>query len=245
MTARWTTIAAELLFAFPTPAFTKRAAERCHLRADEFLELQRYLRGRPTSKLPGTSKVFFPMPMHHKAYSFDYRAFCSELRSVLENALVGGDIDELRRFIATNLRFLKDPNEGKPLSLAWESLVEPKDEHQYGDLALTKFYEPLEAVGLGYDWMGWTHRMGINDLLNVELGDGQMITLGQPCGLPENYFDPGKSGSYFQSPELVKENLGLLDELLRNKPSVAPKLRKVQAMLRSAVSANRGLHVTF
>src|SRR5262245_48970068 len=143
------------------------------------------------------------MSMQHKAYPLDYVRFRVELKPVLEAGLASGDVSELRRFIAANFQFLKDPNEGDPLPASWEALVEPKDVHQYGDLALTKFYDPREDVGLGYDWLGGSDRLGVDDLLDEELGEGQSITLGQPCGFPGNYFDPGQYGSYFQSPDLI------------------------------------------
>ena len=55
-------------------------------------------------------------------------------------------------FINANLGDLRDPYEGEPLGADWESLIETGDAHQYGDVALTKYYDPLADIGLGASW---------------------------------------------------------------------------------------------
>ncbi len=122
--------------------------------------------------------------MDHKAYAFDYAGFQRRLAPILYAALETGDAGPLRAFIEANRAELTDPYEGEPL----EELPDG-DVHELGDFALTAFYDPACDIGLADDW--------------EEAGDA---ALGVPFGPPSNLFDPGRMGSYFQSPELVERN---------------------------------------
>src|SRR5262245_50929549 len=82
------------------------------------------------------------MSMGHKAFVVDYEAFADQLSDILKTALVTNNDDDLVHFIEANISSLKDPYEGDPLDSSWEDLVETKDAHSYGDIALTKFYDP-------------------------------------------------------------------------------------------------------
>jgi hypothetical protein len=176
--------------------------------------------------------------MEHRAYPFDYEGFTRDLRADLDAALATGDCTRLRAFIQANGSRLRDPRTGEPLELSWETRVEPKDAHQYGNLALTRFYDPEEDVGLGNDWDD------LNDLLNELLGEAARPTLGEPCGPPDNPFDPGQQGAFFQSPEQVKASLRQIEQLLSNQPGLAVELGEARAMLAPVAGANLGLYVT-
>src|ERR1051326_1231389 len=90
--------------------------------------------------------------MEHKAFLFDYDAFDGELRAILEGALLSGACGGLVSFINANLGDLRDPYEGEPLGADWETMIETQDAHQYGDFALTKYYDPTADMGLGGAW---------------------------------------------------------------------------------------------
>ncbi|MBD2740414.1 hypothetical protein [Coleofasciculus sp. FACHB-1120] len=134
------------------------------------------------------------MSMEHKAFVFDYDSFIYELSNILRNALLTNNNEKLVSFIKQNINSLKDPYEGEALNTSWETMVEPKDPHQYGDFALMKFYDPQDDIGLGAMWE-WEN---IQKIFKKECGKNSVI-LGTPFGSKDNYFDPGKMGSYFQS----------------------------------------------
>ncbi|MFN6463866.1 MAG: hypothetical protein RMZ41_018925 [Nostoc sp. DedVER02] len=69
--------------------------------------------------------------------------------------------------------------------------------------------------------------------------------LGKVFGIPGNYFDPGKMGAYFQSPEQVKNNLELLNLLLNDKKEHLPSLVLLIRMLSNALDLQKGLYITF
>ena len=179
------------------------------------------------------------MTMEHQAFIFDYDDFNNELSEVLSNAIRTNEIGELIAFIARNLSYLKDPYEGEPLDLYWQELIEHNDIDEYGDFAITKYYNPQSNIGLGYGWEK------INDLLLEELNVAISPLLGTPFGSAENYFDPGKLGSYFQSPEQVKQNLRLLDSLSQEQLKTLPNIALLKTMLSEALALNKGLYITF
>jgi len=178
------------------------------------------------------------MPMEHKAFRFDYQRFSDELESTLANAVTNNDPEPLEWFIEKNRSDLCDPNEGEKIPADWQSHTE-RDPQAYGDIALTQYYDPLDTIGLGYDWTE------IFDILDKELPGGKRLILGRACGTPGRYFDPGRYGSYFQSPLQVKNNLTVLNKLIADKPVLAEKLRPVAEMLQKAAESDSGLYVTF
>jgi len=175
--------------------------------------------------------------MEHKAFVLDYGAFERELAPILLNALDTGAVRDLVGFINSNLERLKDPYEGDPLDADWESMIETRDPHQYGDFALTKYYDPQTDIGLGQVWES------IEETLTKEVGEGQAqaIVLGRPFGPPQNYFNPGKMGSYFQSPSEVKKNLQKLESLQSSArvPTAVARLKSIFD------TSGKGLYVTF
>jgi hypothetical protein len=178
------------------------------------------------------------MSSEHKAFIFDYLDFEIQLKDILENALKNGEISSLKKYIIDKIVYLKDPYEGEQLNNDWESMLEIKDPHQYGDFALTKFYNPHEDIGIGYDWDT------VQNILSSKPAC-KAIILGSPVGSDNNYFDPGKLGSYFQSPVEVKRNLELLEDLIDEDPNLASFLDGTLQMLRSSSQADKGLYITF
>jgi hypothetical protein len=179
------------------------------------------------------------MSFEHKAFVLDYQSFELQLKNVLESALENENVSQLSSYISQNQAYLKDPYEGQPLTNEWESMIESRDPHQYGDFALTKFYDPTEDIGLGYDWEN------VQEILSRKLTDVNSV-LGSPIGPASNYFDPGKMGAYFQSPQQVVENQRLLESSFdQGELESFAELEKMLEMLQAATSEGKGLYITF
>jgi hypothetical protein len=183
------------------------------------------------------------MSMDHKAYPLEYEAFERELAPILERAVQSGDIDELRTFVERNFAQLKDPYEGQPLGPDWLNLVEPNVPDRpdlrvqlWGDLALTKYYDPSHDLGLSTDWEEAEQRLQAAGVEPVP------IVLGRYLGTAEHHFDPGRQGAYFQSPSEVRRGLDVLRRLHLNGSEPIQLLRD---MLEKAASDAKGLYVTF
>ncbi|MEI7701437.1 MAG: hypothetical protein WCK86_16680 [Planctomycetia bacterium] len=175
--------------------------------------------------------------MEHKAFIFDFDTFERELQPLLEEALVSGDTKGLIAFVNDNLGDLKDPYEGQPLEVDWEAMIETADAHQYGDFALTKYYDPLKDIGIGVEWEN------VQDLISSDPDLPESPILGRTVGPSKVPFDPGKLGSYFQSLDQVRQNHQcLLNLAKKGRPTDFD--RPVQ-MLAEAENAKRGLYVTF
>jgi hypothetical protein len=174
--------------------------------------------------------------MDHKAFLFDFDRFDRELRPLLESALWTGDFCAMISFIDEYRANLRDPYEGEPLGEDWRNMLEVEDAHQFGDFALTMYYDPRENIGLGGKWER------IQDLVAGD-GPGSSI-LGSPMGPSKAPFDPGKMGSYFQSANQVREHHAyLLDRVGR--VATPDELVPAIAMLAAALDARTGLYVTF
>ena len=163
--------------------------------------------------------------MEHKAYVFNYKSFENELMPILANCLKNGDIELLRSFIAAHKDSVTDPYEGEELPSNWEDALENRDVHEYGDYALTRYYDPSEDIGLGERWLQLDDRL-------------QTLALGTPLG-EAILFDPGRMGSYFQSPDQIAEALRLAQAIQPALPGVAD----LANLLRSGRA--KGLYVTF
>jgi hypothetical protein len=172
--------------------------------------------------------------MRHKAFLFDYEQFERELLPTLEASLKTQEITSLRSFITSNLDALSDPYEGDLLDDNWEGMVEPRDVHQYGDFALTKYYDPCSDIGLGDVWEG------VQQFMAADLTSALSPILGRVIGPETSPFDPGKMGSYFQSGQEARRNYERLNAL----PG-GPGLDDAIAMLKRAVESRQGLYVTF
>jgi len=165
------------------------------------------------------------MSMEHRAFVFDYGAFARELLPLLTIALQRNDVTRLLSFVETNRDELVDPYEGEPLTVDWRSMLEVEDAHQVGDFALTKYYDPLLDIGVGDDWLSLREPL-------------RNVLLGRTVGPPDNPFDPGKMGSYFQSIDETKAAWALVKRL-SNVPDI------VSEFYRRALSEPKGLYITF
>jgi hypothetical protein len=170
------------------------------------------------------------MPAEHKAYVFDWSAFDAELGIVLYAALETGDCTELAAFIDAERNRLTDPNEGDPLPDDWRALVYTWDAHQLGDFAMTAYYRVRGAEGLGYAWAEVYDRATPTLLSAV---------LGAPFGPPSTPFDPGKYGSYFQTPQGVQQSRVALEAF------DWPELTRYRSLLTDAAREGVGVYVTF
>jgi hypothetical protein len=71
------------------------------------------------------------------------------------------------------------------------------------------------------------------------------IILGESFGSVNNYFDPGKMGSYFQSPQQVQQNMQLIQNIVIKEPKLAERLADLLAMFQQAIDLQQGLYITF
>jgi hypothetical protein len=174
----------------------------------------------------------------HKAYTFNYESFKKELEPILLRSLNNGNNSEIKEFMKNRFSQLTDPYEGNPLSDDWENQLIAKDPHQYGNIALTYYYDPKEDIGLDYDWVDFS------EYFEAKFGNRMSPILGFKIGTEERDFDPGKLGSFFQSPEIVKSHLKLI-QILKNKDPKFELLSQVEEMLLKAAKKDTGLYATF
>jgi hypothetical protein len=175
--------------------------------------------------------------LEHKAFVFDYDRFRVELSEILYRSLETRDLSALEAFINQNLKYLRDPYEGVELGAGWMELLENNDADELGDFALTKYYDPKDDIGLGYEWEP------PRGFASTEAA-GALAVLGKPFGPTGHLFDPGRLGSYFQTPEETKVNLRIVGSAVDagNTDSV---LLRASKMLESAANNGLGLYVTF
>jgi hypothetical protein len=181
------------------------------------------------------------MSMSHKAYAFDWLRFeRNELSRVLWHALETSNPAALRSYITAHVDELKDPYEGEPLDLAWEEKLENRDVHEYGDYALTRFYDPAEDWGsIAAQWRAIDGRLSTDA--------DRSALLGTPFGPPGNYFDPGRQGSYFQTPEEIAESLSRVRQFSTAdlEEYQEESLKRFEQLLKQCAADHRGLYVTF
>lgn len=116
------------------------------------------------------------------------------------------------------------------MSADWQEALENRDLHEYGDYALTRFYNPTDCSGVGYEWVR------LSDNLPEPAAKAM---LGFSIGPPERLFDPGRYGSYFQTPTLVRESLSILQ------PFRMPELARFMELLEQCAAEGRGIYATF
>jgi len=175
--------------------------------------------------------------MEHRAFTFNFKAFTAELCPLLEKVLADGQVASLVGFIVENRRALKDPYEGKPIGQEWEALLDNRDVHEYGDFALTKYYDPVADIGLGDEWEA-------AQAISLERLGTDLAVLGRTVGSADNLFDPGRVGSYFQSEEDVATHLGQIEALLVGGED-SPVIERLRGMLATATKLGTGLYITF
>lgn len=166
--------------------------------------------------------------MEHKAFLFDYEGFRKTFAPRLREFLQNNDTDNLYLYIEERRPHLRDPYEGAPLDDDWYDALENGDIQELADFALTEFYDPLDDRGLMDEW------------LDIEDEEIQAAVLGTAFAAPNGtLFDPGRMGSYFQSPDDVRANLARLKQAGDDAPLAALQL------LQAAADAGCGLYVTF
>lgn len=178
------------------------------------------------------------MSVCHKAYIFDFEGFSQELASLITAALQTGELGGLRAFISVNVGLLVDPYGGERLDDHWEQLLEYEDAHQLGDFALTKYYSPLAPRGAGEVWAKY-----FSDYDGYAEG---LPFLGRVLGGATEPFDPGKMGSYFQTPSDVSISLGLLRASDVKMPTEDKSVLEVYSeLLQEALERSLGIYITF
>jgi len=168
--------------------------------------------------------------MEHKAYAFDWQDFADELCPVLLESLETGAVQGLRDFITLNRNQLTDPYAGAPLKANWQRLLSNRDVHEYGDYALTKYYDVGMDRGIGYAWMELSEQLPV---------EARRALLGKVLGPQQCCFDPGRMGSYFQTPAQVAASLNVLTG------HQALGLEGFCDLLADCVANGFGLYVTF
>jgi hypothetical protein len=174
----------------------------------------------------------------HKAFAFDWSSFQRDkLFTLLARALEDDRKEELQVYIAEARTLLKDPYQGEPLEGDWMEVLENRDVHEFGDYALTRFYNPSEDIGISDQWMSIDARLPEN---------AKAAMLGAPFGRQGNYFDPGRLGSYFQPPDGVQRSMSLLEECdLFREGTQGDALARYKLGLKDCVTKGLGLYVTF
>jgi hypothetical protein len=175
--------------------------------------------------------------MEHHAFVFDYDAFQSELVPLLKDALPLDNPEPLARFIDTHLDQLTLPQDGTPLDTSWRnSLPNSVGINEYGALALTRYYSPLDDVGLLAEWddlWDFLEQYGLADIM-----------LGTPLSRGLVGFYPSGDYSYLQSPEQVTDNLKRLEELYKDNHEIDNEIDELVTMFQRAARALKGLYIT-
>lgn len=179
------------------------------------------------------------MPSTHRAFVFDLDRFDAELRPILEESLQTRDPAPLRAFVETHRADLRDPYAGEPLDAEWENLLETRDVQEYGDFALTRYYDPAADVGLGDRWPA------LEELLVREAPAGTDLTMGEPVGPPMFPFDPGGLGAYFLSNADARLRLDTLQQLVDADAALREPLQPAIKMFAAIAASGRGAYVTF
>jgi hypothetical protein len=185
-----------------------------------------------------SAKEMIAVSMSHKAYAFDWSAFArDELHNVLLDALSSGDERGLIRYIEANRHYIKDRYRGGPLSDDWKDSLGNYDVHEFGDFALTRFYDPMENYGIDHYWLDFEHLPEAD----------QAALLGTPFGPREAYFDPGRQGSYFQTPQEVVRSLASIRriDLSNMDRDQRESWEQFEKLLGECAKAGSGLYVTF
>ncbi len=174
--------------------------------------------------------------MVHKAFALDWNGFDRLLRPIFVRALQSDDTSELIGFIETHREQLCDPDEQTPLSADWQAGVGLGDVQRLADFALTRFYDPANDDGLGYGWLPHF------DALPLSV---QRATLGETVGEGNRLFDPGRLGSYFQSPVQVQESAKAMAAIELDVGEEAEEFDRFAALLARCATGGFGLYVTF
>lgn len=170
------------------------------------------------------------MPREHRAYVFDWPRFEADLYPLLVQALADDDPAGLEAYIDRHHSELKNPRDGAALTAAWREAGDGRSVQRYGSYALTRFYDPADCHGIGYEGAR------LSEELPLWIG---ITLIGSPIGPPGRQFDPGQNGSYFQTPKRVRESVAILRE------NLLPEVAGYLALLERCAAEGRGLYVTF
>jgi hypothetical protein len=123
------------------------------------------------------------MPMNDRAFAFRWDASERELRPAVERTLEADDPRELIDWIESHREALSDPYEGDPLPQNWQRLLETGDVDEFGDFALTCFYDVKQDLGLADRWLK------VTDILE---DDANAALLGTSLEVTGRVFDPSR-----------------------------------------------------
>lgn len=154
-----------------------------------------------------------------------------ELAPLLWQALSTGETTALSAFVDAHLKTCSSPYDGSELDIGWRNTLESGDLQEIADFALTKYYDPTSDCGLSTSWLaldGTLPSVARNALLGTFFGPSNEVL-----------FDPGRMGSYFQSPDQVRISLSSLEPLEHAGTSEFVRFLNV------VVAEGRGLYITF
>lgn len=142
----------------------------------------------------------------HKVYLFRYSEFQSELADLLYHALETDEVGNLRGFINSERSLLTEHVTEEPLVEDWEVGFEP-DVQRYADIALTKYYNLAEDLGLGYsfDVLG-----AYLNIVSELAGQSNVLICGRLFGPKGKRLDPGYMGTGLLPPDDVSHFAMLL-----------------------------------
>jgi hypothetical protein len=170
------------------------------------------------------------MSMDHKAFAFDWNAFATELAHLLEIGLRDDDSDALGAFVDAHRAACRNPYTGDALEADWRDALESADVQEVADFALAKYYDPADDHGLAGSWMALSERLSTAQ---------QNALLGELFGPATRRFDPGRQGSFFQTPARVRESLRALSALDE------AEMGSFLALLVDAQERGLGVYTTF
>jgi hypothetical protein len=152
------------------------------------------------------------MSIVHKAYLFDFRGFERELAGIVYEALKRDDVRRLRTFIQRHRAELTDFSTEEPPGEDWEERILSEgggNTQWYADLALTRFYDFTDDLGLGYGFDALHAFLRTVPTVGDSADD---LICGRVFGPKGQRLDPGAMGTGLLSPEDVKQLHGLLEQ---------------------------------
>jgi hypothetical protein len=115
-------------------------------------------------------------------------------------------------------------------------VLEHFEVQEFGDFALTRFYDPGKDSGLGNVWRTIDEHLSEPD---------REVLLGTPFGSSGRYFDPGRQGSYFQTPWEVVRSLARAQRIALSDLYERRSLECFKMLLENCEEAGTGFYVTF
>lgn len=138
------------------------------------------------------------MSIYHKAFLFRYDDFEKELAETLYDSLQSREVGQLRNFINLYRASLTDEATEDLLAENWEEEYgRQPDVQQYADLALTKYYDLTDSLGLGEGFDALSEYLLIVPSLAGRAGG---LICGMLFGPKGHRLDPGRMGTGLLSP---------------------------------------------